>query len=125
MLHLARDRFGAQAIVAVIEHGEDEWDEVCTRAVDLDKGGAGEILVQSTTREGTLKGYDIDAIGMAAAATNCPVIASGGCADYGDMLQAFRHGASACAAGAMFAFTDATPRGAARYLGSRGMEVRL
>lgn len=125
ILMLARDRFGAQAIVAIIEHGEDQWDEVTNQAIDMDEAGAGEIIVQSTTRDGLLGGYDLDAIGMAAAATRCPVIASGGCGSHNDMLRAFEGGASACAAGAMFQFTDTTPRDAARALRSAGLEVRL
>jgi imidazole glycerol phosphate synthase subunit HisF len=53
------------------------------------------------------------------------LIASGGCSGYEDMLRAFQAGADACAAGALFAFTDATPRGAAQFLKNQGMEVRL
>lgn len=125
LLMLARDRFGAQAIVGVIEHDDDAWDEATTHAIDMDEAGAGEIVLQSTNRDGALVGYDLDAIGMVSAAVRCPVIVSGGCGNYGHMHEALKAGADACAAGAMFAFTDATPRGAARYLHARGVEVRL
>jgi hypothetical protein len=40
------------------------------------------------------------------------------------MLEAFKAGADACAVGALFAFTDATPRGAAKFL-AKHMEIRL
>ena len=41
------------------------------------------------------------------------------------MHEAIKAGASAVAAGALFQFTDATPRGAAEYLYMQGVEVRL
>jgi imidazole glycerol phosphate synthase subunit HisF len=41
------------------------------------------------------------------------------------MLKAIKAGASAVAAGALFQFTDATPKAAAQYLASKGVEVRL
>jgi cyclase len=89
------------------------------------KHGAGEILVQAVERDGALQGYDLDLIREVSAAVSIPVIAGGGCGTYEHMLQAIRAGADAVAAGAMFAFTDATPRGAAQYLQAHGVPVRL
>jgi cyclase len=76
-------------------------------------------------RDGMMCGYDLDLIREVSAAVDIPIIASGGCRDYADMLAAFKAGADACASGAMFAFTDATPRGAARFLKAQGLEVRV
>lgn len=122
----ASRRFGRQAIVVVIEHHAAEWpSDVAVRACFMDDAGAGEILVQSRDKDGTLEGYDLPVIQAVAQAVACPVIASGGAGTYEDMLDAFHAGADACAAGAMFAFTDNTPRGAARFLKSQGLEVRL
>ena len=56
--------------------------------------------------------------------TKGKVIAGSGCGDYEHMFEAFEAGASAAAAGAMFQYTDRTPRGAAGYLAGRGVEVR-
>jgi cyclase len=72
-----------------------------------------------------MQGYDLDLIREVSQAVSIPVIASGGCGFYEHMLQAFKAGADACAAGAMFAFTDQTPKGAAMYLKNNGLEVRL
>jgi imidazole glycerol phosphate synthase subunit HisF len=41
------------------------------------------------------------------------------------MAEAIQAGASAVAAGAMFAFTEQTPKGAARYLAAQGIEARV
>lgn len=87
--------------------------------------GAGEILLQAIERDGSMRGYDIDMIRDVAAAVDVPVIASGGCSGYPDMREAIAAGASAVAAGALFQFTDATPREAATYLHQVGLEVRL
>jgi cyclase len=72
-----------------------------------------------------MQGYDLDLIRGDRASVSIPVIAGGGCGTYEHMLQAIRAGADAVAAGAMFAFTDATPRGAAQYLQAHGVPVRL
>ena len=126
LLSLAADRFGRQAIVCSLDVTYPYVvPGILALAKALELAGAGEILLQSVARDGTLQGYDLDLIRAVSAAVNIPVIASGGCGSYEHMLQAFHAGADACAAGAMFAFTDNTPRGAARFLKSQGLEVRL
>ncbi len=127
--------FGRQAIVAAIEHrrglvsiecgGALTCDLVTVWAKECEMQGAGEILLTSIDRDGTLQGYDLDLIREVSQAVSIPVIASGGCGTYEHMYQAIQAGASAVAAGAMFLFTDQTPRGAAKYLAERGVETRL
>lgn len=90
-----------------------------------EKNGAGEILLQSVDRDGTMQGYDLGLIREISHAAHIPVIASGGCGTYEHMLEAIKAGADAVAAGAMFQFSDRTPRGAAEFLQSHGVEVRL
>lgn len=122
----ASQHFGRQAIVYSLDVGPGaNHQAVVNAARNFETLGAGEILLQAMDRDGTLQGYDLDLIRAVSAAVNIPVIASGGCGSYEHMLQAFHAGADACAAGAMFAFTDNTPRGAARFLKSQGLEVRL
>lgn len=87
--------------------------------------GAGEILLTSIEREGTMQGYDLDLIRSVSQAVSIPVIAHGGCGSYQHMADALHAGASAVAAGAFFQFTDATPRAAAHALAGYGFEVRL
>jgi cyclase len=72
------------------------------RATD---SGAGEILLNSIDRDGTMEGYDLDLIRMVADAIPVPLIACGGAGklrDFRDALQAA--GASAVAAGSLFVF---------------------
>lgn len=125
---------GSQAVVVSVDYREnmvlshsgsrtapynpEDWARM---AVSL---GAGEILLQNVDRDGTLAGYCLWRIGNVSRMVGVPVIASGGAGTYEHMHEALQAGASAVAAGAMFQFTDATPRGAARYLADRGHEVR-
>ena len=117
-------RFGCQAIVGVCEYGEHR----CTAlgwAKRLYEMGCGELMLQSRERDGVMEGYDLDLIRAVSTEVSIPVIASGGCGSYADMLAAFKAGADACAAGAMFAFTDSTPKGASQFLRRNGLCVRL
>lgn len=142
LVRRAAERFGRQAIVVSMDvHHGRLWSHcgntlrgmylngvevgVLGWARYFQDQGAGEILLQSIDRDGTMTGYDLDLIRQVSAAVSIPVIASGGCSGYQDMLDAFKAGADACAAGALFAFTDATPRGAAKFLKENQLEVRL
>jgi cyclase len=87
--------------------------------------GAGEILLTSIDREGTMQGYDLTLVEAVAKAVDIPVIANGGCSGPEDMLAAIRVGASAVAAGALFQFTEHTPRSCAEYLATNGVEARV
>lgn len=120
----ASDRFGRQAIVVVVEHDDDHAPTVAA-ALNADHLGAGEIVVQSRQSDGAMTGYDLDLIERVSMSVSVPVVASGGCSGYADMLEALKRGASAVAAGALFSFTDATPKGAAQYLHEHGIPVRL
>lgn len=134
----ASARFGSQAITVSIDVRRDGDTWCMTHAgarvgiVDpvqqaklMQFSGAGEILLQSVDRDGTMQGYDLDLIREVTEAVDIPVIASGGCSGYADMEAAFKAGADACAVGAMFQFTDATPKEASRYLADRGIPMRL
>jgi cyclase len=134
------DAFGSQCIVVSIDvrRGADGSLGIVTHSgrrsvagdpIDFarraEAHGAGEILVTSVDRDGTMSGYDIDLIRQVAGAVRIPVIASGGAGSYADMYAAISDGgASAVAAASIFHFTEQTPLEAKRYLGSRGVHVR-
>jgi imidazole glycerol-phosphate synthase subunit HisF len=67
--------------------------------------GAGEIIVQSIQRDGTMEGYDLDLIGRVSQAVTIPVVALGGAGRLEHLRQAYQEThASALAAGSMFVF---------------------
>jgi imidazole glycerol-phosphate synthase subunit HisF len=70
----------------------------------MEEAGAGEILLNSIDRDGTMQGYDIDLIRRVSSAISMPVIACGGACRIEDFGAAVKGGASAVAAGSMFVF---------------------
>ncbi len=117
------DAFGSQAVIGIMDYKEGHGHPWL--ADMLERSGAGEVLLQCIDREGMMGGYDVASIQAVSEAVGVPVIASGGCGEYEHMRLALAAGADAVAAGAFFQFTDSTPKGAARYLHSKGVEVRL
>lgn len=67
--------------------------------------GAGEILINSITNDGTMKGYDIKLISDVVEAVNVPVIACGGAGMVQDLKKALSEGnAHAVAASSLFVY---------------------
>ncbi len=141
LVEQAAARFGAQCIVASIDARRDDaggysvFTHSGTRATRLDavawarelaSRGAGEVLLTSIERDGTMQGYDLDLVERVAQAVDIPVIASGGAGCYEDMVRVVRDaGASAVAAASMFHFTEQTPAGAKAAMHAAGIPVRM
>ena len=66
--------------------------------------GAGEVLLTSIDREGTMGGYDLALIRAVSSAISVPLIAHGGAGSADDFGRAVEHGASACAAGSLMVY---------------------
>jgi len=127
----AVDKFGAQAIVGVIDycnrppHPILPMQTIDETAIYLESLGVGEILLTDTQQDGMMEGYNLELIELVTSAVDIPVIANGGCGEPVHMLQALEAGASAVAAGSMFLYTEYTPRDCARDLIEWGQDVRL
>lgn len=135
-------RFGTQCIVVAIDarrvEGEDRW-EVFTRggrtatgidalewAKECEERGAGEILLTSMDRDGTLAGYDLDLLKAINGAVNIPVIASGGAGEMKHFAEAIQVGeADAVLAASLFHFGTMRINEVKQYLADQGMNVRL
>lgn len=139
IVRTAAERFGAQCIVIGIDarRGEDGTYECISHsgtkaagrspvawARQVEALGAGEILLTSVDRDGTMEGYDLELVKQVASAVRIPVIASGGAGKYHHLYEAIASGASAVAAASIFHFTEQTPREAKRFLKERGVPVR-
>ncbi len=132
----ASKRFGAQAVVIGIDVrrgrvftrcGRKETDATPVEwAMEGELRGAGEILLTSIDRDGTLEGYDLELIREVSDAVDIPVIACGGCGSYEHIAEVLHNTkAHAVGVGAAFQFLEMTPKGASRYLHEKGFEVRL
>jgi len=71
----------------------------------MEEKGAGEIIIQSVDRDGTMEGYDIPLIKTISEAVTIPVIALGGAESTNDLNSAFNDGyATGVAAGSLFVY---------------------
>jgi cyclase len=119
LISSAAERFGNQSIVVSIDvkrktngmyevfsHGGKKQTglDPVTHARNVVSHGAGEILINTINRDGTMQGYDLDLIHRVASALTVPVIACGGAGNPGHFSDAISAGASAVAAGSMFVF---------------------
>lgn len=74
-------------------------------ALEMEKQGAGEIIIQSIENDGVMQGYDISLIRKISEAITIPVVALGGAGTTIDFQKAINEGfASAVAAGSMFVY---------------------
>jgi cyclase len=130
----AAEKFGRQAVTVAIDVKDGHVQTHCgTRRTDLrpvewarecERLGAGELIVTSVERDGTLAGYDTALVRSVASVVSVPVVACGGAGTYEHLKEGLDAGAHAVAAGALWTFTDATPAGAAEYLHKAGVRVR-
>ena len=140
LIEAAASRFGAQCVVASVDvrrmddgsyrcfsHAgtQDTGREVEQWARELAARGAGEILLTSIERDGTMGGYDLALVEKITRAVDIPVIASGGAGSYQHMIDVVQQaGASAVAAASIFHFTELTPAGAKAAMQAAGIPVR-
>jgi cyclase len=130
---------GAQCVVVSIDARKngDSWEcfshngqmptgrDVANHAKEMEERGAGELLITSIERDGTMTGYDLELIAAVSSRVKIPVIASGGAGNYKHMIDAVKHaGASAVAASSIFHFTERTPKEAKKQMGKEGIPVR-
>jgi imidazole glycerol-phosphate synthase subunit HisF len=95
-------------------------------AREVEKLGAGEILLTSMDRDGTGAGYDLALTRAVAEAVSVPVIASGGVGRLEHLREGLVEGrADAALVASLFHFGQHTVPEAKRYLGERGVPVRL
>ena len=74
-------------------------------AVEMERMGVGEILINSIDRDGTMQGYDVDLVRKVADAVSVPVVACGGAGNLSHVSEVIKQGhASAAAAGSIFVF---------------------
>lgn len=74
-------------------------------AKNVENLGAGELIINSISRDGTMKGYDLELIKKITESVKVPVVALGGAGSIKHFEDAYLHGhAHAMAAGSMFVF---------------------
>ncbi|MEC7447861.1 MAG: imidazole glycerol phosphate synthase subunit HisF, partial [Planctomycetota bacterium] len=137
-------RFGRQCIVVNIdpkripsEEGE-RWEvhinggriptgrEAVSWAKEVEKLGAGEIVLTSMDRDGTKDGYDVEMTAAVSEAVSIPVVASGGAGKPEHLADAITIGkADAALAASIFHFGEYTIRGTKELMAQQHIPVRL
>lgn len=116
----AAEAFGSSTIVVCIDvkkkmfKGQRTWILGGSRSTAftpiefarlMEKNGAGELIIQSIDKDGTMDGYDIELTKYISTSVSVPVVALGGAGQEKDLIEAYRDGhANALAAGSLFVY---------------------
>ncbi len=97
----------------------EDW---ARRAAEL---GAGEIMVTSIERDGSLLGYELDLCRRVVAAVNIPVLICGGAGNWTHFVDGFgKTGCSAVCTANIYHFTESSIRSAKKVLEKAGIPIR-
>ncbi|NLX95750.1 MAG: imidazole glycerol phosphate synthase subunit HisF [Rhodopirellula sp.] len=140
----ASRRFGSQCIVVNIDpkrvrkNGHEVWEvqinggrvgtglEAVAWAREVERLGAGEIVLTSMDADGTKDGYDLEITAAVTAAVTIPVVASGGAGCPEHLADAIViGGAEAALAASIFHYGQYTIRETKETMRRRGVPVRL
>ena len=95
-------------------------------AREVEALGAGEILITSIERDGSLQGYDIDLCLEVSETVSIPTLGLGGAGNWKHFLEGFQKGGlSAVCTQNIYHFTESSISSAKNYLIKNGVEVRL
>jgi len=94
-------------------------------AAEVERRGAGEIVLNSMDRDGTRTGFDVELTRAVTNAVGIPVVASGGVGNLGHLVEgALAGGADAVLAASIFHFGEATVAQAKAAMAAAGVVVR-
>lgn len=144
LINRASDRFGNQCIVIAIDARSRKdpnnpgWDvyvrggrentglDALLWAQEVEKRGAGELLVTSMDADGTQAGYDIDLTSAIAQSVQIPVIASGGAGTCEHIYDALTKGkAEAALLASLLHYGQLSVGEIKNYLRDRSLPVRI
>lgn len=136
----AADKFGSQCVVVAIDakrHTDGKFHVVVNGgridtgldaiewAREVQRLGAGELLITSMDADGTKNGFDLELLNAVCAVSNVPVIASGGCGKLEHFSEVFeKTDADAALAASLFHYRELTVKQVKEHLTQRGIPVR-
>ncbi len=142
-INQASDRFGNQCIVVAIDARRSKdssapgWDvyvrggrentglDAVKWAIEMEKRGAGELLITSMDADGTQAGYDLQLTRTIAEQVEIPVIASGGAGNCQHIYEALTEGkAEAALLASLLHYGQLTISDLKHYLSERQIPVR-
>lgn len=139
IINEAAAKFGSQCVVSAIDakRRDGGWDvylnggrintnlDAVEWAVEVERRGAGEILLTSMDCDGGKEGYDLELTRAVSERVKIPVIASGGAGTMEHFYDAFVQGkADAVLAASLFHFKEITIPQLKNFLSVKGIPVR-
>ncbi|MFW6134762.1 MAG: imidazole glycerol phosphate synthase subunit HisF [Elusimicrobiota bacterium] len=133
-------KYGSSTIVVAIDaiRRDEYWEVVINGgrtptgkdaikwAKEVEKLGAGEILLTSMDCDGTKEGFDAELTCQVVENTGCPVIASGGAGNLRHFYKILTEGkASAALAASIFHRKELSITQVKKYLAEKGVSIRL
>jgi imidazole glycerol phosphate synthase subunit hisF len=142
LINQASDFFGNQAIVVAIDTAyspaKQSWEvfihggrtptgiDAISWAEEMQKRGAGEILLTSMDQDGTRNGFDLSLLQAVNQKVTIPVIASGGVGNTQHLIEGITlGGADAVLAASIFHFGEINIQDAKKTMAQAGITVRL
>lgn len=118
----ASEKFGSQSVVVCLSVrsgwlagakvfdyiGKKKLGDPLWHARDMEEAGAGELLLNFVTLDGTMKGMDLSTIRAVSQNVSVPIVACGGAGSLEDLVEAANAGADAVAAGSLFVYQGYT-----------------
>jgi imidazole glycerol-phosphate synthase subunit HisF len=137
----AAKQFGAQCVVVSIDakKGSDgkyeTYIENGTKAIGMSPDewalkaqeyGAGEIMITSIDKDGSLEGYDNELNALVSSKVDIPVLVCGGAGSWQNFVDGFVKGnASGVCTTNIYHFTESSIKSAKQYLKNKGIDVRI
>src|SRR3989338_2424456 len=136
----ASEYFGSQCIVISVDAKKKDtrWEiyinggrdatgiDAILFAKEMEKLGAGELLVNSLDRDGTKKGFDINLLNRICEVVNIPVIASSGAGSMEDFVKVFNEtNVDAALAASIFHKSNISIRELKKVLQENNLKIRL
>ncbi|NBD32899.1 MAG: imidazole glycerol phosphate synthase subunit HisF [Cyanobacteria bacterium] len=144
LINQASDRVGKQSIVVAIDARRRQdpnnpgWEvyvrggrentglDAIAWAKEMEKRGAGELLVTSMDADGTQAGYDLPLTRQISEAVTIPIVASGGAGNVRHICEAFTKGkAEAALLASLLHYGQLTVTEIKQYLRQQGVQVRI
>lgn len=140
LIREASRKFGSQCIVvsieakkkpcgyeAYVDHGRNVTEvDAIEWAKTVEQLGAGEILVSSVDRDGTMRGFDLDLLKQVSEAVSVPVIAGSGAGTTKHLVDAVKScGADAVAVASMLHYKKSSIASIKSDIVDNGISIRL
>ena len=135
------EAYGTQCVVLSIDArltdggGYEVYSACGSKATGMDPAdwakqgeelGAGEIMITSIERDGSLQGYDLDLCRRVSDAVSVPVLVLGGAGSWKHFVEGVEEGgASAVCTQNIYHFTENSILSAKKFLAERGVPVRI